>query len=295
MKLSWRVFFALNLLSTGIIMHIDLHLHTTASDGTLNPQALLDYVIQKGLRIISITDHDSIAGLREIALGEQRRGLEIVPGIELNTEQNMTEIHILGYFVNINSAPLARRLEELREDRVGRIKEIVQRIRALGMPIDFDEVLIHARGESVGRPHVARVLQQRGYVKEMQEAFEKYLKIGRKAYVPRPRFLPEEAINIVLDAGGIPVLAHPGCIPADESLIDSLVGSGLMGIEAYYPFHSLLQTDYYEKLAKTKKLHITGGSDFHGLESSHFKEVGIPGFPEHYFAELKKAAGMKEL
>jgi 3',5'-nucleoside bisphosphate phosphatase len=272
-------------------MHIDLHLHTTASDGTLNPQELVAHVLRKGMRIISITDHDSIAGFEKLPHLELSKGLEIVPGIELNAEKNKTEIHILGYYIDPGSSSLSHRLEKLREDRVTRIKEIVQKLREMDIHIEFDEVLLHARGESIGRPHVARVLQEKGYVGEMQEAFEKYLRIGRKAYVPRRGFYPEEAIEIIRASGGIPVLAHPGCIPADETLIDSLIYEGLMGIEAYYPFHSHLQTDYYENLAKKKKLYITGGSDFHGFESPHFREVGIPGFPERYFLDLKEAAG----
>ncbi|MDQ7824651.1 MAG: PHP domain-containing protein [Candidatus Eremiobacteraeota bacterium] len=268
---------------------IDLHTHTTASDGTLTPRELVTLAMSKGFRVLSITDHDTVAGFME-ARGCGGKTLEIVPGIELNAERGSEEIHVLGYYIDVENPVLLKRLGKLREERITRVHEIVKRLAALGMKVTFDEIIKYARGESVGRPHVARLLIDKGYIPDMQYAFDHFLKHGGKAYVPRPHFPPEEAVEIIAASGGIPVLAHPG-YNADERIIDSLVERGLKGIEVFYPDHLPLQREHFSKLAGKKGLLITGGSDFHGFGNSHFSSLGVEGLSMKHFELLKAARG----
>lgn len=272
-------------------MSIDLHVHTTASDGTLNPNELIGHALKRGIGVLSITDHDSIAGAIEAAALPESVGLELVPGIELNTEQNNHEIHILGYFIDLKSEYLREQLINLQKSRVLRIKSIAEKLQRLSLKIHFEEILEYAKGESVGRLHVARALKDRKYVSDIQEAFQKYLRPGCPAYVPRPRFHPEEAVEIVVKSGGIPVYAHPLYTPA-EKYLDPLIEKGLRGLEVYYPDHLPVHVEYFGRIAREKKLLVTGGSDFHGFDSNKYSSMGNSGYPEEEFRRLRQAAGM---
>jgi 3',5'-nucleoside bisphosphate phosphatase len=271
-------------------MSIDLHTHTTASDGTLNPKELVGHALKMGIGVLSITDHDSIAGAIEASALPESSGLELVPGIELNTEKNNHEIHILGYFLDLNNEYLHRRLEYLQQSRILRIKGIIEKLQKLSITISFEEIMEYAKGESVGRLHIARALKDRKHVGDIQEAFQKFLKPGCPAYVPRPRFHPEEAVEIIEKSGGIPVYAHPLYTPA-EKYLDPLIAKGLRGLEVYYPDHLPVHVQYFGRLAKEKKLLITGGSDFHGFDSNKYSSIGNVGYPEEDFRRLKQAAG----
>jgi predicted metal-dependent phosphoesterase TrpH len=270
------------------VMNIDLHTHTTASDGTVEPEKLVELAVERGISVLAITDHDTISGIaRARAYGESRR-VEVVPGIELNAERRNVEVHILGYFIDTTDKTLLTWLEKLRNDRIERIHDILKKLRHLDLPVEYEEVMKHAKGESVGRPHIARVLVEKKYVGEFQEAFERFLRPGGMAYVPRPRFLPEEAVELVASCGGIPVLAHPGFIQADDRAVDYLRDFGLDGIEVFYPFHTSIQVEYYKEMALRKKLHVTGGSDFHGFEAGSFRDIGVPGYESRYYEEMKR-------
>lgn len=270
-------------------MNIDLHTHTTASDGTVEPEKLVELAVERGISVLAITDHDTISGIARARQHVKSGRVDIVSGIELNAERQNVEVHILGYFIDIENKALLTWLEKLRNDRIERVHDILKKLRRLNFPVEYEEVIKYARGESVGRPHIARVLLEKKYVGEFQEAFERFLRPGGIAYVPRPHFLPEEAVELIASNNGIPVLAHPGFIQADDRAVDYLMDFGLKGIEVYYPFHTAIQIEYYREMALRKNLYITGGSDFHGFEAGHFRDIGAPGYKIEYFNEMKKS------
>jgi predicted metal-dependent phosphoesterase TrpH len=243
---------------------VDLHSHTTASDGTLSPAELVREAARRGLRVLAVTDHDSTEGLAE-ALAEAARHppLRIVPGIEINCDVEGAEIHILGYGMGYEAPWFQEFCRRQREERRARVHRIAARLAELGMPIDPERVLAIVREGSAGRPHVARVMVERGYVRSVREAFDRYLAAGKLAYVPRAKLSPAEAVRLIRRAGGAPVLAHPGVSDRDE-LIPGLVAAGLMGIESYYPEHSAGRTASYVQMCRDRGLVATGGSDFHG-------------------------------
>jgi len=268
---------------------VDLHSHTTASDGTLTPRALVREAARRGVRILAVTDHDSTEGLRE-ALEEAAlcRPLEIVPGIEINCDVDGGEIHILGYCMDYEAPWFQQFCQEQRAERRARVHRMAERLAALGMPIDPAEVFALVREGSAGRPHVAQVMVQRGHVKSVREAFDRWLGSGKPGHVPRTKLTPEDAVRLLRRAGGVPVLAHPGIVEKDE-LIPVLVAAGLMGIECYYAEHSAAQTAGYLQLCRDLGLVATGGSDFHGPPVRAAK-LGTPRVPLAAWEALKAKA-----
>lgn len=243
---------------------VDLHTHTTASDGTLAPGELVSEAARRGVRVLAITDHDSTDGLAEaLAAAGRHPPLQIVPGIEINCDVEGAEIHILGYSMDYEAEWFQDFCRAQREERRQRVHRMAERLAALGMPIDSDEVFALVQEGSAGRPHVARVMVKRGYVKSVREAFDRYLASGKPAHVPRKKLGPEDAVRLLRRAGGVPVFAHPGLSDRD-ALIPGLVAAGLMGIECYYPEHSAAQRANYLDLCRQHDLVATGGSDFHG-------------------------------
>ena len=243
---------------------VDLHTHTTASDGTYSPTELVTEAAQRGVRVLAITDHDSTEGLPEaMAAAETHRPLEIIPGIEINCDVEGAEIHVLGYLMDWQAAWFQDFCREQRRERRERVHRMVDRLAALGMPIEADEVFAVVKEGSAGRPHVAHVMVARGYVKTVREAFDKYLGSGRPAHVPRKKLGPADAVRLIRRAGGVPVFAHPGLADRDE-LIPGLIAAGLMGIECYYTEHSAAQRGSYVQICHDHDLVATGGSDFHG-------------------------------
>jgi len=243
---------------------VDLHSHTTASDGTLRPSALVAEAAKRGVRVLAVTDHDSTDGLAEaIEAAKRHPPLTIVPGIEINCDVEGAEIHILGYCMDYEAEWFQDFCRAQREERRARVHRIALRLAALGLPIDVERVFALVQEGSAGRPHVARVMLERGYVKTVREAFDKYLAAGKPAHVPREKLSPEDAVRLLRRAGGVPVLAHPGLSDRDE-IVPSLVAAGLMGIECYYSEHSPAQRGAYVELCRQHGLVATGGSDFHG-------------------------------
>ena len=269
---------------------VDLHTHTTASDGTLSPRELVRAAARRGVRVLAVTDHDSTEGLRDaLEAAEQHRPLTIVPGLEINCDVPGAEVHVLGYLVDHEAAWFQDFLREQRAERVARVHRIAARLAELGLPIDPAEVFAIVKEGSAGRPHVAQVMVQHGYVKSVREAFDRYLHVNGPANVPRRRLTPAEAVRIIRRARGVPVFAHPGLADRD-ALIPELVEAGLMGIEAIYAEHSAAQTAHYQDLCRRHGLVATGGSDYHGERSGRTNPLGHPPVPMSVYVELKDAA-----
>ena len=257
---------------------IDLHLHTTHSDGSFSTRDVMAFAKQAGLTALAITDHDIVEGIAEATAIGAELGIEVVPGVEISSRLGESELHILAYFLNWTDPLLAQRLSTLRDSRHTRNPKIVQRLNELGIPITYEEVRALAGTESVGRPHIARLLMEKNVVTSAKEAFDRYLANGRPAFVDRELPEPAEAVRWIREAGGVPVLAHPTWVrtSADglRTLVRELKAAGLGGIEVHYSTHTPSQTTEYLELAKQCDLLVTGGSDFHGVTKPDI-EVGI--------------------
>ncbi len=257
---------------------IDLHLHTTHSDGSFSTREVMDFATQAGVAALASTDHDIVDGVPEATAIGKELGIEVVPGVEISSRLGDSELHILGYFLDWTDPLLAERLKTLRDSRHLRNPRIVQRLNELGISITYDEVRALAGTESVGRPHIARLLMEKKLVTSAKEAFDRYLANGRPAFVDRDLPEPAEAVRWIREAGGVPVLAHPTWVrtSADglRALVRDLKAVGLGGIEVHYSTHTPSQTTEYLDLAKHCDLLVTGGSDFHGVTKPDI-EVGI--------------------
>lgn len=275
---------------------IDLHLHTTASDGRLSPAALVDAAHAAGLTIISVTDHDTVAGLEEAAAAAPARGIELVPGIEISAVADGRDLHILGYFVDASSDALRSLLERQQADRTRRVAAMADRLAALGCPIDAEPVLADARrGRSVGRPQIALALVAAGHVRTREEAFTRYLEHGCAAYIPRVGTSAEDVVRVIRGAGGIASLAHPGVSRRDH-LIPALVDAGLDALEARHTDHDAAAEAHYRSLARARGLLVTGGSDFHGEDGHRAPRLGSVTLPwEDYSALRAKVRGPAQL
>jgi 3',5'-nucleoside bisphosphate phosphatase len=252
---------------------IDLHTHTTASDGTLSPVELVTYAASKGIRVLGVTDHDTTAGLAPAIRAGLEYGIQVVPGIEINTDVPEGELHILGYFIDWHDTSFQSELNRLREGRLSRAELMVKKLRALGLSITFDQVLRIAGSATVTRPHVAAALVERGYVSSLAEAFDRYIGRHGPAYVDRIKFTPAEAVQLIRQVRGVPVWAHPVIIgaaelisaPLDlERILSELTAAGMQGIECYYTGYPLEVTRDLLGLAAKYGLVATGGSDYHG-------------------------------
>lgn len=249
--------------------NIDLHTHTTQSDGSASPAELIARASSKRARAIAITDHDTVAALDEARDAADRYGIEFISGIEISAEYSPGTMHILGYCLDERSVALNEQLGKLREAREKRNPEIAKRLQALGLDIGYDEVSAAAGNEVVGRPHFARLMVERGYATSIQDAFDRFLKKGAAAYVEKARLSPRASVNLIRDAGGVAVLAHPyqlrlSSYEAVDELVAELSGFGLDGIEAIYSRHSPDQRVAYAEIAARHGLLVTGGSDYHG-------------------------------
>ncbi len=243
----------------------DLHVHTTASDGALKPGEAVRLAKETGLAGIAITDHDTIAGLQEGISAAREAGIRVIPGVEFSVESEK-EMHILGYCIG-HSGAIQKVFGNLNAARGERNPRIVEMLRRMGMEITMEEVEAEAAGSVIGRPHIARVLLKKGYVQDVAEAFDKYLAIGKPAYVYKRKITAHRAIELISQEGGYAVLAHPKYLELKdyelEQLLQALKGEGLWGIEAFYPEHSPGERDLYLRLAKKYGLHATCGTDYH--------------------------------
>ncbi|MBP1156107.1 MULTISPECIES: PHP domain-containing protein [unclassified Paenibacillus] len=248
--------------------YADLHTHTLASDGTRSPADNVRLAAEAGLGAVAVTDHDTVGGLAEAAEAGLKYGIAVVPGVEISTVHDGQDIHVLGYWIDDEDPLFLSRLADLRQVRDRRNEMIIARLQELGISITMEDVLRSVQaskkeGDTVGRPHIADALERLGAADSMADAFNRYLGKGAAAYVNPPRITPFEAVRWVLEAGGAPVLAHPGLYGQDE-LIPQLTEIGLVGLEAYHSDHSPEQEKHYASLAATHGLLITAGSDYHG-------------------------------
>lgn len=274
----------------------DLHIHSTMSDGLLSPEEIIDWGLKKGLRALAITDHDSISGIRPALKYSAGKDIEVIPGIEFSTEFENSEVHMLGYFMNLNDTNLNRLLKKLRDCRADRALTMVNKLKSIGYDITIDDVKAECRkAKSIGRPHVARALVRKGYCEDIHDAFNKLLVRGKPAFVERFKLSPFQALEVIKDSGGVASIAHPGLIANInvENLIKRLKGWGLSGIEVYHSKHTIEDNILYERIAKDLNLIPTGGSDCHGELVDNEPSIGSVVVPYENILMLKKAAGIK--
>jgi hypothetical protein len=271
-------------------VRIDLHTHSTASDGLLAPAALVRFAREQGLDLIALSDHDTTDGVDEAQAEGMRVGLEVIPATEINTDiAGGGEAHVLGYFVERADASFQRTLAVLRDARERRGERMVEKLRAEGVNITWERVREIAQG-SVGRPHVARALIEAGYAKDVPDAFDRWLSRGRPGYVARLKLSPEDAVRFIRSARGVPVLAHPNWIPGlEEAVLPGLVAEGLMGLECYYGEYDEATVRTLAQLAASRGLIATGGSDYHG-PNMHATGLGGRAVPAEAAKELRSAA-----
>lgn len=260
---------------------IDLHCHTTASDGTLSPAALIERAAADGFTHLAITDHDSVAGVKQAAPLAQRLGICLIPGVELSSRLDEQPVDILGYGIDPDAPALVATLEAMVEARNQRMPRMIQRLREAGIEIEMADVERFAEGGVVGRPHLARALVAKGFATSVADAFDRYLGRSCIAYVPKEALSPARAIEVIRAAGGLAVLAHPCYLRFEPAalvkVLDELVAAGLGGIEAYYSQHTAQQVERFERLGRERGLVITGGSDFHGSTKPDIRLGAGPG------------------
>ncbi|HTY88494.1 MAG TPA: PHP domain-containing protein [Candidatus Acidoferrum sp.] len=242
----------------------DLHLHTHFSDGTFSPEELVGHARRLGFAALALTDHDSVEGCAPTAAACAAAGIEFIPGTELTAEHHDIEVHLLGYFLDIHNETLLAEIAKFQAVRQNRIREMVAKLNQLHVPLEVDAVFALANCKSPGRPHVARALTKAGLVKHLDEAFERFLRKGRPAWVPKAKMSALEGIELIHRAGGLAVMAHPGLNRTDE-IIPALVEAGLDGIECFHTKHTTAMSEHYLEIADQSNLLVTGGSDCHGF------------------------------
>jgi hypothetical protein len=266
----------------------DLHIHTNFSDSTQTPQEVADMAHQRGLGCIAITDHDTIDGVVPTIEAAKPYGIEVITGIELSAVMGGKDIHVLGYLFDYQSKYFSEKIKSMQSSRISRMREMIKKLKGLGIDnITLDEVCGRAESDSVGRPHLAAIMLEKGWVPNIKKAFDDYLADDAPAYVPKFKQSPEEAIALIHQAGGIAVLAHPMLTGVDE-MIPGFVKKGLRGLEVYYPNNSDNITKFYEQLARKHNLIATGGSDAHGSVKKH-TSIGKVKVPYSVVEQLKEA------
>jgi predicted metal-dependent phosphoesterase TrpH len=272
-------------------LSIDLHIHSTFSDGNFTPEEIVEYTRKIGLAAIAITDHDNTDGTLSAIMAGEKLGVEIVPGVELSVEPESSqdeEIHILGYYINWQDEDFQKKLRHFREARRKRAYQILEKLERLGIKLDPQQLFELAGKGSVGRMHVAKVLKEEGFVNYLQEAFDLYLAYGKPAYVPKLRLSSQEVFHLISRIGGISVIAHPLYGGNSREIIQKLKSLGLDGIEVYYTHHGPEDVDRFQGWAKEFGLLITGGSDCHGGTKDDKILMGTLAVPYEILEQLKK-------
>lgn len=270
-----------------MFMSVDLHIHSTGSDGTLTPSQVVTRALERGMTAIAIADHDSVSGIAEGVKAGTEHHLDVFPALEISTEHDGRELHLLGYLIDPECPELLEVLAQVRASRWQRGEEMVHKLQALGIPLDFEAVKGLANGESFGRPHIATALVECGAVNHPQEAFDRYLRRGRPAYVERYRHPAEESVQLVRRAGGLPVIAHPGLLNHDSAIGD-LLRVGLGGLEAIHTDHTSRQIGHYTQMAERLGLIVTGGSDSHGPKGPKPVDIGQGEVPDSCAEALRE-------
>lgn len=272
----------------GMTNHVDLHMHSTASDGTLRPSEVVQLAKSRGLTTIALTDHDTTDGLAEAIDAGRSIGLAVIVGLEINSEDDQTDTHFLAYGLDRSNVPLQDQLLAIRDARVGRAKGMLKKLAAMGMPVNWDRVMKYAGdAQSIARPHIARAMVEAGHVASMQEAFDKYISDDGPAYVHRLKLTPQEVIDLVHGAGGAIVLAHPAHAQTTP-LVTQFVELGLDGVEVYYSDHTPELRAELLSLAQQYDLIVTGGSDFHSPGDKSHAELGSIFVPDEVVQRLKE-------
>ena len=270
---------------------VDLHIHSTASDGRLSPEDVIYKSAELGLSIIAITDHDTVDGIAPaLAAAKAFPQLKVIPGVEISTDVPQGEIHVLGYFIDYTNHELEATLRRFRSSRLQRAQGMIAKLRNLGIHIEWQRVQEIAGTGSFGRPHLAQAMLEKGYIGSFKEAFIKYLGRDGPAYVEREKMTPAEAVELILLASGLPVLAHPLTINDLETMIVELKAAGLVGIEAYYDGYTADEINKLVSLAERHKLIATGGSDYHGLDASTETVIGGANVPMESAEQLMALA-----
>ena len=266
---------------------VDLHIHTNISDGRFSPEEIVRKAVELGLGTIAICDHDSVDGIAP-ALEEARAfpQLKVIPGVEISTFAPGSEVHVLGYFIDFNNTKLETALADSRNSRLERAKAMISKLNKLDVDINWQQVRKIAGNSTVGRPHIAQAMLDRGYIKSFKEAFDKYIGLGGPAYVERHKITPVEAVALIIKANGLPVLAHPLTIDQPEEMIAKLKAAGLIGIEVYYDGYSKEERNILTRLADKYKLITTGGSDYHGIDENTETMLGDANVPAESAGQL---------
>jgi predicted metal-dependent phosphoesterase TrpH len=272
-----------------IVSQVDLHIHSTASDGRLSPEEVVAKSAGLGLTTIAITDHDTVDSIvPALEAAKVFPGLRVIPGVELSTDVSQGEVHILGYFIDYTSRELRARLEGMRNSRRERAQGMIAKLRDLGIHVEWRRVQEIAGSGSIGRPHLAQAMLEKGYVASFSEAFDSYIGRGSPAYVERKKMVPVAAVELILGAKGLPVLAHPLTINDPEAMVIELKTAGLVGIETYYKNYNTDEVSRLASLAEGYNLVATGGSDYHGIDTDTEIMIGGVDIPlsaaEHLIA-----------
>ncbi len=262
------------------VSQVDLHIHTTASDGRFSPAEIVQKSAGLGLTVIAISDHDTVAGIAPaLEAAKAYPELKVIPCVEISTDAPSGEVHVLGYFVESSNHELQATLERFRTSRQERAQRMINKLEDLGIHIDWQRVQEIVGGDSIGRPHIAQAMLEKDYITSLGEAFTKFLGRGKAAYVERKRMSPIKAVQLILRANGLPVLAHPLTVNNPETMTAELKTAGLVGIEAYYNNYTADEINRLTSLAKKHNLITTGGSDYHGLDSSTENMIGSVNVP----------------
>lgn len=272
----------------------DLHIHSTASDGRYSPAEIIRKAAEVGLTVIAISDHDTVDGIPDaLSAAREFPQLRVVPAVEISTDIPNGEAHVLGYFIDYTNQNFKASLEQMRNSRLERAHKMVEKLRVMGFGIEWRRVREIAGNSTLGRPHIARALLEKGYIESFKEAFSKYIGHGGPAYVEREKLTPAEAVQLVLKANGLPVLAHPLTVPDPESTVRELKAFGMVGIEVYYADYPFEKVSSLLDLANKYNLIPTGGSDYHGIDDiteTMIGDINVPiCFVEELFAMAKQS------
>jgi 3',5'-nucleoside bisphosphate phosphatase len=277
-----------------MIKKIDLHVHTRASDGIYTPREIIDYAIKNNIFSLAITDHDTVGGLPEAMEYAGKIGFDLIPGIEFGLDYPAGSFHLVGLFVDYRNPVLIKATEMLKKSRMTRVVKIIELLKCEGCNICLEEIEEEAMGAAIGKPHIARIMIKKGFARDITYIFKHYMIKGKPGYVERDRISLEEAVSVINDAGGIPVIAHPVSLNIQlfdkfEYKLDEFIEKGILGIEAYSSMHSMDDVSGFLKIADKKHILISGGSDFHGDKG---KKIGVytdgKFIPDHILDDIKK-------
>ncbi|MFC2036256.1 PHP domain-containing protein [Chloroflexota bacterium] len=275
---------------------VDLHLHSTASDGQFSPAEIVRKSAAAGLNVIALADHDTIDGIiPALEAAKIFPKLKVLPCVEISTDVSQGEVHILGYFVDYTHTRLQAALRKMRKSRQERAQQMITKLTKLGLSISWERVQEIASSGSIGRPHIAQAMLEKGYITSIKEAFTKYIGWGGPAYAEREKISPVEAITLILQSNGLPVFAHPLTINNLEAMVIELKAAGLVGIEAYYGGYTVNEIDRLINIAKRYSLITTGGSDYHGLDTSNETMIGDANVPIESVEQLEDLAKQKAI